>query len=194
MVTWQNLITLALALRAGAYGLIIGPFGVSLPPLPPAPVIGLSFQPSPEATSMSVDLDLEQQAGGAVQLELQVYGQYASSVKQVAWTADVRQFTGTPCPATHPPFLTLHKADHYFLHGSVVPPRDLALPFLTVDLSWTADSPVAIAGPYLAAAIPPVTVGSDAGTLTRSLYVPGLDLVGYSLQAGTAPEVTTSNS
>jgi hypothetical protein len=196
VVTVANVLLLLLFLAVGVPGLILGPFASAPVKVPQTPVV--SVWVSTPLSGMNVEADLNESSTKAAALGIQVYGRFVPSVGEAHWIVGFTGLTGRPC------FLHGVAADRSLSSGSVGPdeynvsgtstdPQPFA-PLLEVEVCWTASSPIALNGPYLSAAVPQVTAGQDAGSLTRTLDIPSVDLLDYSLQAGTSPSVTTAHS
>ena len=149
-------------------GVAYRPTVVYPPPLPPAPDLTLNFS-SQTPQTLTVNTTLTISGNGGTKLEIDADGDFSPGQRTVSWNLYVMGFTGDVCTA---------KA-HW------VTPEDLG----GGDYSFmqTAESPLTANSSYLSATLPPVTVPSQAGTLTRTVSLGGSELMGYQLGSGTAP-------
>jgi hypothetical protein len=165
-------------------GVALRPTVSAPPPLPPAPDLTLDVS-SPTLATLNVNTTLTMNGNGQTQLEIDADGEFGTGPGTVSWALYVMSFTGVVCTAKADWVAPqdLGDGDYSFMH--TVPVPTLGSNFLVVDLCWTAQSPLTANSSYLSATLPPVTVASQTGTLTRTISLGGNVLAAYQLGGAT---------
>jgi hypothetical protein len=198
-------ILLACTLGFGLAGYFLRPSDVGPPSVPNAPSISFTSL-SPQPSEVIVQESVGRNADNSEELDVNVYAADLSgngiNGATIAWSVDVRQFTGYNCYVEGGPQLTdvtpitslkRVSGEEWTASGSAFL-SDIQT-FAAISLCWRHGGPAATSGAFLSVNVPQAQLGPAPGlkglTVTRSLCLRGLSLDGYAMQVGRPPDAVT---